>query len=107
MSKNDIYYETDLNSTPLYGNNLFNGSNQFLEAFNTPTRIGINHSYTQPKFSKLNSNKIINQKSSFINKNLIKPHMSYENDYIKDRYTKVKEENAQLKRKLFDLEKNN
>jgi len=106
MSKNDIYYETDLNSTPLYGNNLFNGSNQFLEAFNTPTRIGINHSYTQPKFSKLNSNKIINQKSSFINKNLIKPHMSYENDYIKDRYTKVKEENAQLKRKLFDLEKN-
>ena len=106
MSKNDIYYETDLNSTPLYGNNLFNGSNQFLEAFNTPTRIGINHSYTQPKFSKLNSNKIINQKSSFINKNLIKPHMSYENDYIKDRYTKVKEENAQLKTKLFDLEKN-
>lgn len=106
MSKNDIYYETDLNSTPLYGNNLFNGSNQFLEAFNTPTRIGINHSYTQPKFSKLNSNKIINQKSSFINKNLIKPHISYENDYIKDRYTKVKEENAQLKRKLFDLEKN-
>ena len=106
MSKNDIYYETDLNSTPLYGNNLFNGSNQFLEAFNTPTRIGINHSYTQPKFSKLNSNKIINQKSSFINKNLIKPHIRYENDYIKDRYTKVKEENAQLKRKLFDLEKN-
>jgi hypothetical protein len=32
--------------------------------------------------------------------------MSYENNYIKDRYTKVKEENAQLKRKLFDLEKN-
>ena len=106
MSKNDIYYETDLNSTPPYGNNLFNGNNPFLETFNTPTRIGINHSYTQPKFSKLNSNKIINQKSSFINNNLIKPHMSYENDYIKDRYTKVKEENAQLKRKLFDLEKN-
>ena len=106
MSKNDIYFETDLNSTSSYGNKLFNGNHPFLEEFSTPTRIGINHSYTQPKFSKLNTNNIINQKRSFINNNLIKPQMSYENTYIKDRYTKVKEENSQLKRKLFDLEKN-
>lgn len=106
MSKNDINFETELNSTPSYGNNFFNGSNPFLETFTTPTRIGINHSYTQPKFSKLNTNNIINQKRSFVHNNLIKPQMSYENNYIKDRYTKIKEENAQLKRQLFDLEKN-
>lgn len=106
MSKNDIYFETDLNLTPSYRNNFLNGNNPFLETFTTPTRIGINHSYTQPKFSKLKANNnVINQKRNMINNNLIKPHINYENNYIKDRYTKIKEENALLKRKLFDLEK--
>ena len=76
----------------------------------------LNNSYAQsikPMMTNKNQISFNNNSQSYKNiHNLIKsninqnnPNISYDNNYIKDRYTKVKEENEDLKKKLFDLEK--
>ena len=60
----------------------------------------MNFIYTQPLPSY---NNIFSRENR--NQSLYKSQDDYENNYIKERYNKIKEENANLKLKLFELEK--
>ena len=79
--------------------NLYSFNNSYESPFINQTEISfnnINKSYIQPNISKYN-----------INENLINNNINEDsNNYINKRYNKIKIENAQLKKELFELEKN-
>ena len=97
MSQNNIYIEND--SISSYHNNLNSINNTYPNSMNI-SEVGYNNNYTQQNIPKHNS-----KKTSCKKKNVMNENMSFDNNYIKDRYTKIKEENANLKKKLFELEK--
>ena len=97
MSKNEFDYESPISST-YYPKNIFN-----------PYKLNMNYSDNQTKFDFSNTqplpafNNIISRENQ--NQILYKTSFDYDNNYIKERYNKVKQENAGLKLKLFELEK--
>ena len=97
MSQNDIYSEPMIPST-YYPKNIFTPYNPELNIFDNQPELQFN--YTQPL---PNYNNLINREKR--NKVLYDSSQDYNENYIKERYTKVKQENAELKIKLFELEK--
>ena len=95
MSQNDIYSEPMIPST-YYPKNIFTPYNPELNIFDNQPELQFN--YTQPL---PNYNNLINREKR--NKVLYDSSQDYNENYIKERYTKVKQENAELKIKLFEL----
>jgi len=97
MSKDEIGLEPPI-SSQYYLDNIYN-----------PYKSNLNLNYDQPEINFIKTqplpyfNNIISRENR--NQVLYKSSQDYENNYIKERYSKVKEENADLKLKLFELEK--
>ena len=97
MSQNEIRLEPPISSEN-YLKNIFNPYKSNLNPINDQPEM--NFIYTQPLPSY---NNIFSRENR--NQSLYKSQDDYENNYIKERYNKIKEENANLKLKLFELEK--
>ena len=97
MSEKNISIENNLNQTYCCGKDFRSVDNSYINSFNDKEKR-INNSYTQP--SSTNYNIISNQ-----NNNSLSPPILNDDDYIKERYSIIKEENSELKKKLFNLEK--
>ena len=95
MSKNDIYSQRPIEST-YYPKNIFIPYNPNLNYLDNQPEF--NYSQPLPDF-----NDIINRQKR--NKVLYQTSPEYESNYINERYSKVKQENADLKMKLFELER--
>ena len=100
MSKNFIYSEKNSNS--YYPNNINNPDKSYLNTINNKNDILYNNSYNYHNLSNNNNN---NNFKSNNNNNIQNQNLPFDNTYMNDRYTKIKEENAILKKKLFELEK--
>lgn len=98
MSEKNISIENNLNQTYCCGKDFRSVDNSYINSFNDKEKR-INNSYTQP--SSTNYNIIYNQNNNSLNS----PPILNDDDYIKERYTIIKEENSELKKKLFNLEK--
>ena len=98
MSEKNISIENNLNQTYCCGKDFRSVDNSYINSFNDKEKR-INNSYTQP--SSTNYNIISNQNYNSLNS----PPILNDDDYIKERYTIIKEENSELKKKLFNLEK--
>jgi len=98
MSEKNISIENNLNQTYCCGKDFRSVDNSYINSFNDKEKR-INNSYTQP--SSTNYNIISNQNNNSLNS----PSILNDDDYIKERYTIIKEENSELKKKLFNLEK--
>ena len=97
MSQNEIRLEPPISSEN-YLKNICNPYKSNLNPINEQPEM--NFIYTQPLPSY---NNIFSRENR--NQSLYKSQDDYENNYIKERYNKIKEENANLKLKLFELEK--
>ena len=100
MSKNNLYIETEL---PYYSTNFHSMNNSYLDSFNIPTEKTVRDKCILAQLPNSNFNKTTTKKSAHI---IRKPHLPSDNNYLKERYNKVKQENSQLKKKLFESEKN-
>ena len=91
MSENNLYEEK--NKIPYFNKNINNLKNSYENPINY---------YSYPNLPNCNiiDSKIINTKNNEQNEN-----MPFDNNYIRGRYSKIKEENSCLKQKLFELEK--
>ena len=98
MSEKNLSIENNLNQTYCCGKGFRSVDNSYINYFNDKEKK-INNSYTQPSSTNYNIN--LNQN----NNNLNNPPILNDDDYIKERYTIIKEENSELKKKLFNLEK--
>lgn len=98
MSEKNISIENNLNQTYCCGKDFRSVDNSYINSFNDKEKR-INNSYTQP--SSTNYNIISNQNNNSLNS----PPILNDDDYIKERYSIIKEENSELKKKLFNLEK--
>ena len=98
MSEKNISIENNLNQTYCCGKDFRSIDNSYINSFNDKEKR-INNSYTQP--SSNNYNIISNQSNNSLNN----PPILNDDDYIKERYSIIKEENSELKKKLFNLEK--
>ena len=98
MFEKNISIENNLNQTYCCGKDFRSVDNSYINSFNDKEKR-INNSYTQP--SSTNYNIIYNQNNNSLNS----PPILNDDDYIKERYTIIKEENSELKKKLFNLEK--
>jgi chromosome segregation ATPase len=98
MSEKKITIENNLNQTYFCGKDFRSIDNSYINSFNDKEKR-INNSYTQP--SSNNYNIISNQNNNSLNN----PPILNDDDYIKERYSIIKEENSELKKKLFNLEK--
>ena len=99
MSKNDIYENRSI-ETAYFPKNIFipfNSNHNSLD-----NQFDLQFNYTQPL---PNYNKIIKKEKR--NQALYNSSPDFDNDnyYIKERYSKVKQENTDLKRKLLELER--
>ena len=90
MSESEIDWEQPFIST-YYPKNILNPYKPNINPFNEPKEINFINTQALPHFNR--------------NEYFHGSAQEYENNYIKERYTKVKEENAMLKLKLFELEK--
>ena len=97
MSKNEIYSQSSIEST-YYPKNMFIPYNPSLNYLDNQAELQFN--YTQP-IPELND--IIKRQKR--NKVLYQTSPEFESNYINERYSKVKQENADLKMKLFELER--
>lgn len=100
MSKNNLYIETEI---PYFSTNFHSMNNSYLDSLIIPTEKGFNNTCTLAQLPNLNLNKTKTKKSAH---NTRRSHLPFDNNYLKERYNKVKEENSQLKKKLFESEKN-
>jgi chromosome segregation ATPase len=100
MSKNNLYIETEI---PYFSTNFHSMNNSYLDSLIIPTEKGFNNTCTLAQLPNLNLNKTKTKKSAH---NARRSHLPFDNNYLKERYNKVKEENSQLKKKLFESEKN-
>ena len=98
MSEKNISIENNLNQTYCCGKDFRSVDNSCINSFNDKDKR-INNSYTQP--SSYNYNIISNRNNNSLNS----PPILNDDDYIKERYSIIKEENSELKKKLFNLEK--
>ena len=100
MSQKNEYIENDLNSMKYYSPDGYISNKSYISSFNKNSPISrINNSFTEAINSKYN----INNLNEF--KSLNKAPSTNDDNYINERYNRVKEENAQLKKSLFELEK--
>ena len=100
MSQKNEYIENDLNSMKYYSPDGYISNKSYISSFNKNSPISrINNSFTEAINSKYN----INNLNEF--KSLNKAPSTSDDNYINERYNRVKEENAQLKKSLFELEK--
>ena len=100
MSQKNEYIENDLNSMKYYSPDGYIPNKSYISSFNKNSPISrINNSFTEAINSKYN----INNLNEF--KSLNKAPSTSDDNYINERYNRVKEENAQLKKSLFELEK--
>ena len=100
MSQKNEYIENDLNSMKYYSPDGYISNKSYISSFNKNSPISrINNSFTEAINSKYN----INNLNEF--KSLNKAPLTSDDNYINERYNRVKEENAQLKKSLFELEK--
>ena len=99
MSKNNLYIETEV---PYYSTNFHSMNNSYLDSLYIPTEKGLNNTCTLDQIPNLHPNKIKTKKSAH---NINRSHLPFDNNYLRERYNKVKEENSQLKKKLFESEK--
>ena len=90
MSESEIDWEQPFISS-YYPKNILNPYKPNINPFNEPKEINFINTQPLPHFNR--------------NEYFHGSAQEYENNYIKERYTKVKEENAMLKLKLFELEK--
>ena len=97
MSKNYFELEPPISST-YYLKNIYNPYKSNINSINDQQELNFNNTQPLPTF-----NNIITREDR--NQFLYKPSLDYENNYIKERYSKLKQENADLKLKLFELEK--
>ena len=100
MSKNNLYIETEV---PYFSTNFHSMNNSYLDSLIIPTEKGFNNTCTLAQLPKINLNKTKTKKSAH---NARRSHLPFDNNYLKERYNKVKEENSQLKKNLFESEKN-
>ena len=100
MSKNNLYIETEI---PYFSTNFHSMNNSYLDSLIIPTEKGFNNTCTLAQLPNINLNKTKTKKSAH---NTRRSHLPFDNNYLKERYNKVKEENSQLKKKLFESEKN-
>jgi len=98
MSEKNLSIENNLNQTYCCGKGFRSVDNSYINYFNDKEKK-INNSYTQPSSTNYNIN--LNQNNNSLNN----PPILNDDDYIKERYTIIKEENSELKKKLFNLEK--
>jgi len=101
MSKKSLYLDNNFSKISFYDNNFHSANNSYIKTFNNKTELGINNSFAQPTTSHYHLNHTPTNKNTSMNKTTI----SYSNNYVNDRYAKVVDENADLKKKLFELEK--
>jgi len=100
MSKNKVYLENDLNSMNYFSRDGYISNKPYISSFNSNSPLSnINNSYNEAIDSNYNA-KNLNEFKSLNNA----PKISDDN-YINERYNRVKEENAEIKKKLFELEK--
>jgi len=100
MSKNNLYIETEV---PYYSTNFHSMNNSYLDSLYIPTEKGPSYTSTLSQLPNLDLNKKKAKKSA---QNIRSSHLPFDNNYLKERYNKVKEENSYLKKKLFESEKN-
>ena len=97
MSQNEIRLESPISSEN-YLKNIFNPYKSNLNPINDQPEMNLIYTQPLPSYNNIFSRENRNQ-------SLYKSQDDYENNYIKERYNKIKEENANLKLKLFELEK--
>lgn len=100
MSKNNLYIETEI---PYYSTNIHSMNSSYLDSFNIPTETGLSNRCKLAQLPNLNFSKTTKKKSAH---NIRRSHLPFDSNYLKERYNKVKEENSQLKKELFESEKN-
>lgn len=99
MSKNNLYIETEV---PYFSTNFHSMNNSCLDSPYIQTEKGPTYSSTLAQLPNLDLNKKRSKKSVH---NTRSSHLPFDNNYLKERYNKVKEENSHLKKKLFESEK--
>ena len=96
MSQNNIYGEKEQIS--YYSQNLNNINNSYPNSINNKKEINLQNNYSYQSMPYISNYPQIGNNNAIQSQNI-------DNNYIKDRYAKIKEENAILKKKLFQLEK--
>ena len=103
MSQNNIYGEKEPIS--YYRQNLNNINNSYSNSINSKKEINLQNNYSYQSMPYISNYPQIRNNNNTIHNQNQNQNIDNNNNYIKDRYAKIKEENAVLKKKLFELEK--
>ena len=98
MSQNAIYLEQPIKSS-YYQKSVFTPYSSNYNLINNQSQYQFSN--TQP----ISSNNYLKLNNGKKDVSYYKPQEDNESNYLKERYTKLKDENSELKRKLFDLER--
>ena len=101
MSKNDIYEDRPIEPT-YFPQKIFTPYNSNYNSLDNQFDLQFNYTQPLPNYNNIIRNEKRNQSLYNLSQDVIDKDNNY---YLKERYSKVKEENAELKRKLLELER--
>ena len=101
MSKNDIYEDRPIEPT-YFPQKIFTPYNSNYNSLDNQYDLQFNYTQPLPNYNNIIRNEKRNQSLYNLSQDVIDKDNNY---YLKERYSKVKEENAELKRKLLELER--
>ena len=101
MSKNDIYENRPIEPS-YFPQKIFTPYNSNYNSLDNQYDLQFNYTQPLPNYNSIIRNEKRNQSLYNLSQDVIDKDNNY---YLKERYSKVKEENAELKRKLLELER--
>ena len=101
MSKNDIYENRPIEPS-YFPQKIFTPYNSNYNSLDNQFDLQFNYTQPLPNYNNIIRNEKRNQSLYNLSQDVIDKDNNY---YLKERYSKVKEENAELKRKLLELER--
>ena len=101
MSKNDIYEDRPIEPS-YFPQKIFTPYNSNYNSLDNQYDLQFNYTQPLPNYNNIIRNEKRNQSLYNLSQDVIDKDNNY---YLKERYSKVKEENAELKRKLLELER--
>ena len=101
MSKNDIYENRPIEPS-YFPQKIFTPYNSNYNSLDNQCDLQFNYTQPLPNYNNIIRNEKRNQSLYNLSQDVIDKDNNY---YLKERYSKVKEENAELKRKLLELER--
>ena len=101
MSKNDIYEDRPIEPS-YFPQKIFTPYNSNYNSLDNQYDLQFNYTQPLPNYNNIIRNEKRNQSLYNLSQDIIDKDNNY---YLKERYSKVKEENAELKRKLLELER--